>query len=167
MSLLDTLKPIECSCKKCRSMCHITCFGTPKDIQKLIDNGYGDRLCLDVHCGTNPDAHILLLKPALKGYEGKAAPYVPRSEAGCTFWHYGKCKLHSSGLKPTGGKLAIHDGPFEHKLSCEVSQTWDSDEGQALVKWWCDKYNVPMKEHIPTKEEMAELVRVGRLAGID
>ena len=160
MNLLETLKPVQCSCKICKAMCVRPCFGTPKDIQKLIDEGYADRLTLDTHCGVDPGAVIFILTPALKGFEGKASPYLPYSRLGCTFWSYGKCKLHSSGLKPIGGKLACHDNSNdpENTLSGLVSETWNSEEGRELVKKWCDERGIEIKEPIPSKSDTIELL---------
>lgn len=33
-----------CSCDKCKNMCRVSCIGTPKDIEAIIDAGYADRL---------------------------------------------------------------------------------------------------------------------------
>lgn len=153
---LETIKVTECSCKACRKMCRRPCFGTPEDIEKLIEAGFSDRLMLDFHCGLVEGTRILLLCPALKGSEGGQTPYLPFSESGCTFWHYGKCKLHESKLKPLSGKLAYHDeAPNPDNLSggivgAYVAETWNTDKGRALVERWCKEHNVPMEEPIPT-----------------
>jgi hypothetical protein len=128
----------ECSCKACRSMCRRPCFGTPEDISKLIDAGYGDRLSLESHCGVNEDNQIDFIAPALKGHESKVSPFAPGSEKGCTFWKYGKCELHNLGFKPTGGKKAIHDVSPESGdvISALVVETWNTEEGQALKDRW-------------------------------
>lgn len=33
-----------CTCDKCKNMCKVSCIGTPKDIEAIIDAGYADRL---------------------------------------------------------------------------------------------------------------------------
>lgn len=129
----------ECSCSKCKSMCHAPCCGSVEDFEKLIEAGYADRLMFDdlpsiSECGD-------ILKPALKGSEGKQAPWETRTELGCTFWKYGKCELHNKGLKPIQGKQANHTN---HHVAEEVSEKfskvskadWESPRGLALIKKW-------------------------------
>lgn len=165
---LETLKETECSCKQCRAMCKRPCFGTPEDIQKIIDAGFGDRLMLDHHCGLDPDNDVSLLCPALKGSESKNAPYVPSSEKGCTFWKYGKCELHNLKLKPLQGRIAIHDGidEFEDGKSTgdHISELWNTDEGRNLVKKWCSDRGVPEDHVEPTVLDAIELM--GKYYGI-
>src|SRR5277367_2632444 len=90
-----TVLPTECSCKRCSLMCQGPCCGLVSDMKMLIDKGYGNRLMLD----DIADGDAPLLKPALKGYEGKKAPWSTRMPLGCPFWKKGKCELHESGLK--------------------------------------------------------------------
>jgi hypothetical protein len=155
---LKTFKESECRCKQCRTMCHTPCSGTPEDIEALIEAGYGDRLSLDWHCGFDPGKTIFKLTPALHGYEGKQAAEYPYSEKGCTFFSYGKCRLHGKGLKPTSGKLAFHDTPREPKhlsdvggtVHASVTETWDTLKGRTLVAKWCEARGVPIEEVKPT-----------------
>lgn len=37
-------KPCQCKCSLCKEQCHTPCLGTPEDIEKIIDAGYGDKL---------------------------------------------------------------------------------------------------------------------------
>ena len=37
-------KPIECKCQACKQQCKTPCLGTPQDILKIIESGFGDRL---------------------------------------------------------------------------------------------------------------------------
>ena len=37
----------SCACEKCSRMCHAPCLGTPEDMQKLMDAGFGKRLMFD------------------------------------------------------------------------------------------------------------------------
>lgn len=67
----------ECDCKICQDMCKAPCCGTASEIKKLIQDGYSDRLMIDEW-----DDGEILLKPALKGYEGKSAPFHTSSEKG-------------------------------------------------------------------------------------
>lgn len=165
--IMDTLSKIPvsvCSCKACQRMCRRPCFGTPDDIQKLIDAGHADRLCLEHHCGLTPKATIPILTPALKGQEGKKSPCNPASALGCTFWHYGKCKLHNIGLKPLGAKLVDHNTPYEAnepiggKVGANVAELWKSEEAQAMVKRWCDERGLTTEQEIPSIAEMIKFI---------
>lgn len=126
-----------CDCEECQNMCHAPCTGTPEDIEAIIEDGYGDRLCLDDWTGQPADIH-----PALKGWEGERAPYHVRSEECCTFWKDGKCELHDKGLKPLAGKYAHHDLSDEEWLEfCSYAEKfWDSDKGRSVVDKWKGRF---------------------------
>ncbi len=89
-------KPTECGCKLCQQQCHQPCLGTPEDIAKLVDAGYGDRLAPTQWAA---------------GVTNKVIPMVQarvEDNGWCTFFHDGKCELHDKGLKPTEGRLSHH-----------------------------------------------------------
>lgn len=142
MNKLDIL-PNECKCEKCKRMCDRPCWGTPEDIKKIIDAGYGDKLMVDYWDGIDFD----ILCPALKGYEGKRADFFPRSEEGCTFLTKTRlCRLHKKGLKPSEGKIASctdesmyenDDGPDLHET---VAMTWNNKKAQKMVKDWKKRF---------------------------
>jgi hypothetical protein len=143
LSIIDEFPDVECQCTKCQSMCWRPCFGTPDDIQKLIEAGYEDRLCLDNHCGFEKNAEIDLLSPALKGHESSFAPLMSGSPEGCTFLKDGKCELHDKGLKPSQGRKAIHnhrDTKEEEekytggKLGASISELWKDEKAQKMVE---------------------------------
>ena len=137
MDKLEMLPITECDCEVCSKMCHAPCTGTPDDMQKIIDAGYGDRLCLDDWPGQVADLH-----PALKRYEGDEAPFDVRSEEGCTFWKDGKCELHEKGLKPLGGKIAHHamDPDVWKEFARLGENSWDNKEAKNLIESWRSKY---------------------------
>lgn len=124
-----------CSCEICVRMCETRpCWGTPEDIEKIINAGFGKRLMLDYWCDT-PD--INLLCPAIVGYENKNAPFWPNGR--CTFLNEkGLCELHDLGLKPTEGKVAIH-GKKDEDTHYEVAKTWKNEKGKILIKLWREK----------------------------
>src|SRR5580658_5289718 len=155
MKPLSEIPSTECSCRICRNMCKRPCWGTPEDIEKLIEAGHGGKLMLDYYFNSprENDHTTFLLAPALKGYEGKCAPYVPHTEAGCTFWKYGKCVLHNNKLKPLGGKLAHHSQ--NNMINEQVMSTWETDKGKYLVKQWCGERGIEIKEPEPNKEDVA------------
>jgi hypothetical protein len=129
-----------CSCDVCRSMCKRPCWGTPADIQNIIDAGYGKRLMLDYWVRSEDEGgYIYILSPALKNFEDQQAPWMPRDDEGCTFWNKDQlCDLHDKGLKPTEGKLAIHDmsDNLTGKNHGKMAMSWDTDEGRKLVEEW-------------------------------
>jgi hypothetical protein len=162
LSLLKTLLQTECSCKVCQLMCTRPCWGTPEDTQKIIDAGYGDRLGLEYY--TNDDSpETLMIQPAVKGYEGKRAPFNPISMEGCSFWKGGLCELHDLKLKPIGGKTAYHKSEYlypdnnsiVHALTSEIVDTWKTEEGKALVDKWCKERNINPNEQPSTSEILA------------
>lgn len=139
---LESVKDSECSCNKCVAMCtERVCWGTPKDIQHLIDLGYGNRLMRDYWVGNfkfpKPDIlskdyyDIHIICPADVGDEGGYAPswtFKP-----CTFLTPDKrCEIHAH--KPTEGRKANcnHDSPIV--LHAYVARTWDTPEGRAVVE---------------------------------
>ena len=137
MTTLDTRVPTACSCEACKNMCHRPCWPTPAEAHALMDAGFAARLMADYWSAADHDIRILC--GALKGCEGHAAPYLPESEEGCTFWNaQGLCDLHDLGLKPLEGRLAIHGAPTTRRsLHEEVALLWDNEEGRAAVdRWW-------------------------------
>lgn len=132
-----TILPTECDCERCSLMCMAPCCGTPEDMMTLMDKGYGSRLMLDDWPDYNGNPN--LIKPAMKGSEGCKAPWETRTAEGCTFWKDGKCELHSIGLKPTQGKLALH-GQNEDEtyyIADIIRASWKTDEAKACI----DRFN--------------------------
>jgi hypothetical protein len=117
-------------------MCRRPCFGTPEDIQKIIEAGFGDRLMVEWWAEAEGIPYTELLCGAIKGEEGKEAPFWPIREEGCTFWIDGLCELHDKGLKPIEGRLAHHDenGDQMWEAHKEIIRSWDTDRGKAMVE---------------------------------
>src|SRR5579863_7456826 len=134
-SLLKTLKESVCDCEKCRAMCRKPCWGTPEDISRLIQAGYGDRLMLEYWTGECDKKDIEFPAPALKEFEGGTAPFIPKSEGGCTFWKDGLCELHEKGLKPTEARVVDH-GELNKDIDVHglVAQEWNNEEAQKITK---------------------------------
>lgn len=124
----------SCTCDECKEMCNRPCWPTPKEAQKLIDAGYGNRLMNDYWCRDEGDIQILC--PANKGKEGSFAAFMPVGN--CTFQdENGLCELHNLGLKPAEGKKALCGGRTPKNLHEKMANTWDNPEAQKLVgKWW-------------------------------
>ena len=140
---LEGVKDSECSCTKCVEMCaNRPCWGIPKDIQHLIDLGYGKRLMQDYWGGNfngtpidadNFDGYydIQIISPALVGHESGHSPFMPFGR--CTFLTAdNKCEIHV--YKPTEGRKAIcnHESPII--LHAYVARTWDTPDGNAVVE---------------------------------
>lgn len=85
------MKPISCKCNKCKQQCQHPCWGTPEDMQKIIDAGFIKRCQVQVY------GNIMFITPLLD-----------KKKNACTFFTNGLCELHDSGLKPTVGKLSHH-----------------------------------------------------------
>lgn len=117
-------------------MCHAPCCGTPEEMEKLIKLGYRNRLMFDDWPGQED-----LIKPALKGYGGKKAPWETRTEKGCTFWKKGKCELHKLGLKPMVGRLAHHSNSLEDSMKIEdvVRESWRTEKAKEVIQLWKKK----------------------------
>jgi hypothetical protein len=120
-----------CACDKCKSCCQRPCWGTPSEIQKLIDAGF-NRLMYDYWVRSNEEGgDIDIICPALKGYENRAAPFWPEGQ--CTFQdENGLCELHDLGLKPLEGRV-VHCKASFPSLHEDVAMTWDTEEGKAIV----------------------------------
>lgn len=111
-------KLISCKCQLCKSQCMQPCKGTPEDIKKLIDAGYGDRL----------------MQVNVFGID-IITPKYDEDKKSCTFFTNGLCELHDLELKPTEGKLSHHSTSlmnFNPKKSLTV----------AVLKEWA-----PVKKH--------------------
>ena len=139
----------ECSCDRCKAMCTAPCCGKPEDFDKLIAEGYGSRLMIDDWPGD------ILIKPAMKGYEGQRAPWSTRLPQGCTFWKDGLCELHDSGLKPTQGKLCHHSYEGEENLAIAdyIRKSWQGKKAKNLIAKWKKEY---FKDDIENDDEENE-----------
>lgn len=125
----------QCQCDICVSMCNNRpCWPTPKEAEKLIDEGYGNRLMLDYFFGK--ENSIDILSPASKGSEGISAPHLPQ---GCTFFDGRSCELHDKGFKPLEGRVdsCKNDDNSVHE---DIVEMWDSDEGRIVVERWIELY---------------------------
>ena len=127
----------SCTCDKCKAMCQIPCAGSFEDIKKIIENGFEKRLMLGTYYRLNGD--IIFLLPAYKGAECKNAG-LPVGERSCTFQtEEGLCELHDLGLKPTEGKLALHDRANPRNTRYHLVETWLSHDAKELIHSWSKK----------------------------
>lgn len=90
------MKPISCKCNLCKLQCAQPCWGTPEDMQNIIDAGFMKRCMVQVY------GEIMFV-----------TPLMDNEKKSCTFFTNGLCELHDSGLKPTVGKLSHHSTTME------------------------------------------------------
>lgn len=133
-------KPVACKCEACKQQCkRCPCLGTPADIEKLIDAGYGDKIKATTWASgilmgcTNQFVHM---------YQAELTP------TGCTFLKEdGLCSLHDAGLKPTEGRLSHHT---QVPVPPSKNLTW------IVAKEWLDDKNLPIVERIVEKMSKIE-----------
>ena len=121
-------KPIDCKCSLCKQQCKQVCLGTPDDIMKIADAGYGNLLkytdwWAGVSHGVSPIRMVQL----------------ELTNNGCVCFVNGLCILHDKGLKPTEGKLSHHSTTmdnfkFRKSLSWNVAKEWIAIENKELVQ---------------------------------
>lgn len=142
-SALETVKDSECSCSMCVEMCkHQICWGTPHEIQRLIELGYMNRLMRDYWVGNfvEPEPEFLskdyydvhIICPAEIGEEGGFASSWHGKP--CTFLTPdNKCEIHVQ--KPTEGRKAIcRETNIPFRVHEYVARTWDTPEGRKIVE---------------------------------
>lgn len=134
---MKKFKEVVCSCKTCVKMCeHRPCWGTPEEIKKIIDAGYGSRLMMDYWVGVGEE-DTDVPSPAIVGYEGRRAPFIPQGR--CTFLNAENlCELHDKGLKPLEGRVADCKSGSSNSVHRFCAASFDSDEGRevaALFPW--------------------------------
>jgi len=140
--IFKDFKECICDCPKCREACYATrpCFGTPQDIQSIINRGLSDHLMLDwwqLSSFDICDVDFYILAPAIKGWECKVAPSIPVGE--CSFYSANKgCVLHELQIKPSGGRFTsckLTDTESS-KLQEIIAQEWNTSEGRDVVRNW-------------------------------
>lgn len=148
----------ECNCEICRKMCteNRTCWGTPEDMERIIDAGYADQLILDYYVMKDKDIDLLapgvtILEPDFnvkrneditfkpKTYVKCRAPFLPVGR--CVFFTGDKCSIHE--IKPIEGKVASckmrEDKKLDKKgdnLHKELAMVWDTPTGRKVVRKW-------------------------------
>ena len=131
-----------CSCETCQNMCQVPCWGSPAEIQKLLDLGYGDKMMLAERDHPKQKGRcIAVISPAKGGREGKDNI---ATETACVFQsNEGLCGLHNI-CKPIEGRLAICNNTAKSRqpvdLRDRVAEMWDTPEAQALVRDWVFTY---------------------------
>ncbi len=128
--------PCECRCERCRNQCRTPCLGTPQDILRLVESGYGNRL--------EPSLWAVGMMLGRFPFPIPMIQARQESDGFCTFFHDGLCELHSLGLKPTEGTLSHHSITIEN-LDFSRSLTWN------VARTWLDARNEPVVAEIVRK----------------
>jgi hypothetical protein len=141
----------SCTCECCIAACkQRPCWGTPQEMKKIIDAGFGNKLMLDwwdteallIDRSSN---FVWLLSPAIREYEAKQAPETFPFFMQCVFQNKQElCDLHDLNLKPSEGKRIWHeiDDSEAKEIHLEIMRTWRTSEGKELVNQWRQEHGV-------------------------
>jgi hypothetical protein len=139
--VLEAHKPYicECACDECKKMCDRPCWGTPEEIRTAIDIIGPQHFMYDYWAGKFPDGENYnppIICPALVGYEGGRAPFIPDGKCCLQYKDTGLCAIHQ--WKPFEGRVGDHNEiPKECGwLHAAVGRLWDTPEGRAVVAYW-------------------------------
>lgn len=129
-------RPSECSCGKCQGQCaKAPCLGTPQDILALIEAGYGDKIHNTVWAS---GMMMGLINFPIYMFQIEHRGLSENLNAPCIFFKDGKCALHTTGLKPTEGKLSHHTLQEENyspkkNLTWNVAKEWLNPKNESVV----------------------------------
>lgn len=103
-------------------MCkRIPCLPTPDDAEKIFDAGLGGMIDLIIVKDIKTGNRVPVLSPK-------------RNEKGCVFQdEKDLCILHDKGLKPTEGKIAIHN-KLDEGIRVSIAYNWISAKGISVFK---------------------------------
>lgn len=156
----------ECNCNVCVSFCyHRPCWGTVEEMKKIIDAGYGNKLMQDYWSSEGEKEDILIIVPAVKGFEQTCAPFFPTGK--CAFLNNDNlCILHDKKLKPIEGRITYHVKQLKDNFHEELIKEWDTEEGRKLVDDWKKEYFMAEKEEINTIERVISFMEDERKLAI-
>ena len=121
-----------CSCQTCVSFCLRPGWWTVEEAARAIEEGYADRMMLEV----SPDSRFGVLSPAFKGNESNYALEV-FSKQGCTFLSDGLCELFNTTFQPMECRFCHHDRKgLGEKCHHDIEADWNTDYGKRLVVRW-------------------------------
>jgi len=132
---IPKLKETSCTCKECVGMCKKRpCWGTPEEIENLIDMGFAHRLMRDYWVGRfagYKEGDIDIISPAIVGYCGLSAPSRPTGR--CTFLNNeDRCEIYK--FRPVEARVASHDQ--EISIHANVAMEWDTYTGRRVAGKW-------------------------------
>lgn len=103
-------------------------MGTPQEVAAIINSGYANNDQLVISTDNDPSLDFTVVKP--RGDH----PTDP-TKGICIFFSRGKCVLHSAGLKPVEGRVAIHDQKTPRLLYHHLKRAWDTKLGRELIQF--------------------------------
>ncbi len=117
---LNNIPDTECKCKICVEMCRdVPCWGTPDDIQALINAGYRNKLKVQYWKNGLTSTYIVI-------------PTSKEHKRCCIFLENDLCMLHDKGLKPTEARKVLCSKP-PIGVHNAVALTWNTFEGRNLA----------------------------------
>lgn len=134
-------KPSACRCEACRNQCRTPCLGTPDDILRLIEAGYGDKLAVTYW--------LVGMVLGRLAYPIVMVQAITTGDGWCVFHHNGLCELHDLGLKPTEGRLSHHsitkeNYTFSKGLAYNVAKEWLERDNFVAIKKIFSHFGVSM-----------------------
>jgi Fe-S-cluster containining protein len=165
---ITKLGSVEClGCQRGQALCQNPCWATPNDIQKLIIQGMGSSLMLNVFFLQDFEL-VQALGPALQEYEGRYffGYQSALSVTGCTFQDSDSklCSIHKS--KPIEGKIAcckrftgVHGEHETRQIRYSIGYRWTELSGEKLVRNWKRDYlkDCPLDDD-QLRQEAANLI---------
>lgn len=140
-SILSNLKNIpdcSCDCKTCKMLCIIPCVGTPKEIEKIIENGYADKLVLrPIDYFYHDEWNTSFILCPKKNFNSMTCSFQDEE---------GHCELHKNNLKPCEGRKAScqreEKDCTEENIRAEIAMLWEMPFGKKLVRKWCKERDI-------------------------
>ena len=102
-------------------------MGTPKEIAAIIANGYVQANELVISLSNDPSLDFTVVKP-------RGNHPTDSTQGTCVFYKKGKCILHSAGLKPVEGRVAMHNENTPRLLYHHLKRAWDTKLGRELIE---------------------------------
>lgn len=142
MTSLPVFETNSCACSSCKRACqNRPCWGTPDEVEKMLDAGFADKLMLD---WWEPDRRtgnrhaVYIVAPAARGYEKRHAPNWPTGVTCTLLTSDQKCPLHDTGYKPLEARVVSHATGLSVSQDVRVFivKQWMTKRGVALVQRW-------------------------------
>lgn len=138
ISHLKNIPDCSCDCKSCKLLCAIPCVGTPKEIEKIIENGYADKLILrPIDYFYDNDWQTCFILCPSKNFNNMKCSFQNDKDL---------CELHKNNLKPCEGRKASckrSDDDFtEDNIRTEIALLWEMPHGKKLIRKWCKERNL-------------------------
>lgn len=144
VEIANEIPDSSCTCEKCIDMCNRRpCWGTPSDIERIIESGFIDHLMREYWATKNGNLYMIV--PAIVGFELRTSPYWLRVKNRCSLLDSNnRCKINH--IKPIEGRKAICLDNTKYniqidRLHMNIYRTWDTKFGSKVLKIWEDYVN--------------------------